>query len=288
MLLRIRTDPLARAGIELDPAMFEIAPPAIMGILNVTPDSFSDGGECATVQDAVEKAIRLVSEGADIIDIGGESTRPYAEPVSLEEEISRVVPVIEALVGRVQVPISIDTRHARVARAALDAGAAMVNDVNALREEGMDALVAERSATAVLMHMKGTPRDMQISPAYEDVMREVHDFLSARLEHMAQLGCPRDRFLIDPGIGFGKRVEDNLTILRDLGSLKDLGCPIVVGASRKSFIGAMTGAKADDRLEGSLAAAVIAAINGASVLRVHDVLATKRAIEIVRGVTAPQ
>jgi dihydropteroate synthase len=287
MCLKIRTDPLERAGIEHDPGFFKIGTPAVMGILNVTPDSFSDGGECGSLDGAVAKGKRLVEAGADILDIGGESTRPFASPVSAEEEISRVIPVIRELSRYVKVPISIDTRHAYVASLALDSGAAMVNDVYALREVGMEGLVAERGATAVLMHMKGTPKDMQVSPDYADVVGEVREFLLQRIEHMGSIGCPKDRLIVDPGIGFGKRVSDNLTILRDLGRLKDIGCPILVGASRKSFIGKVLDAKLGDRLEGSLAAAVVAAMNGASILRVHDVRETKKALEIVKAVSSP-
>jgi dihydropteroate synthase len=259
-----------------------------VGILNVTPDSFSDGGSYRTVQDAVDRAIRMVEEGADIIDVGGESTRPFAPPVTVGEERDRVVPVIKELVDHIKVPISVDTRHPEVASAAMDSGAAMVNDVYALREVGMDQLIVQRGATAVLMHMKGTPRDMQVSPEYCDVVGEVRAFLQGRIEHMMSLGCPKEALIIDPGIGFGKRVGDNLTILRDLHRLSDLGCPIMVGASRKSFIGAVLDARVDDRMEGSLSSAVIAVMNGASFVRVHDVIETRRALDILKAVRSPQ
>jgi len=265
----------------------DLEPPLIMGILNVTPDSFSDGGSYPTTDDAVQRALQMVSEGADMVDIGGESTRPFAAPVSLEEEMGRVLPVIEGLYGRTEAPISIDTKHAEVAEAALDSGAAIVNDVNALRAEGMAELVIERGATAVLMHMKGTPENMQVSPYYDDVVSEVRIFLEDRIEQLVSMGMRRDRIVIDPGIGFGKRVIDNLVLLRDLSSLLDIGCPVMVGTSRKSFIGKVQGTDVHERLEGSLTSALVAAMNGASILRVHDVRSTRRALEVYRAIREP-
>lgn len=281
--------PLKRSGIEIEPSLFkDLEPPLIMGILNVTPDSFSDGGSYHSLDQAVDRAIEMVEQGADIIDIGGESTRPFADPVSIQEEIDRTLPVIHGLIQKVKIPLSIDTRHPEVARLALEAGASIVNDVNGLREPGMDQLVVETDSSAVIMHMKGTPKDMQVSPSYEDVIEDIHVFLSERVDHMVDLGANRDRLFIDPGIGFGKRVGDNLMILRELARFSDIGCPILLGASRKSFIGEVLDSEVDDRLEGSLASAVIAAVNGASILRVHDVRETKRALKIFQSMKDPE
>jgi dihydropteroate synthase len=263
---------------------FNLKPPLIMGILNVTPDSFSDGGEHYTFHKAVDHALGMVEEGADIIDIGGESTRPFAEEVLTEEEMDRTIPVIEAVADNIDVPISIDTRHPEVARRALDAGAVMVNDVNSLREPGMEELVIERDVNAVLMHMKGTPRNMQVDPSYDDVVDEVLSFLDQRIDSFVEKGGKKERLFVDPGIGFGKRVEDNLVLLRDLDRFCELDCPVLVGASRKSFIGKVLDLDVKDRLEGSLGAAVVAYLNGASVIRVHDVKETRRTLDLVRAI----
>lgn len=284
----ISHQPMKKIGREIEPEMFvDLEPPVIMGILNVTPDSFSDGGSHNSTDEAVKRAIEMIDQGAALIDIGGESTRPFAEPVSREEEIRRTIPVIEKLVDKVNIPISIDTRHTEVARLALEVGASIVNDVNGLREPGMDEFVVESGSSAVIMHMKGTPKDMQIAPGYEDVINDIHHFLLERVDHMVSIGARKDRLIIDPGIGFGKRVGDNLMILRELDRFSDIGCPILVGPSRKSFIGYILGSDVDDRLEGSLASAVIAAMNGASVLRVHDVKETKRALMITEAIGSP-
>ncbi len=258
--------------------------PLIMGILNVTPDSFSDGGAHFDLEDAVNHAIVMTENGADIIDIGGESTRPFAETVITEEEIERTIPVIEALVDRIDVPISIDTRHVEVARKALDAGAVIVNDVNSLRGEGMEELVIERGVNAVLMHMKGSPKNMQVDPTYHDVVEEVLTFLNERVDSFVEKGGDKKKLMVDPGIGFGKRLEDNLILLRDLDRFCEIGCPVVVGASRKSFIGKVSGLDVSERLEGSLGAAVVAYMKGASVLRVHDVKETRRTLDIVKAI----
>ncbi|MBN1539862.1 MAG: dihydropteroate synthase [Candidatus Thermoplasmatota archaeon] len=272
-------------GREPSPERFEdLRLPLIIGILNTTPDSFSNGGEYLEFDDAVERAYQMVAHGADIVDIGGESTRPFADPVTLELEVKRTIPVIERIVDDIGVPISIDTRHAHVAEMALKAGASIINDVRGLQEPGMDRLVASSGATAIIMHMKGTPKDMQVSPLYDDVISEIHGFLSGRVAHMVSLGVPRERLMIDPGIGFGKRLEDNLAILRNLGRFLDIGCPVLVGASRKSFIGQLLGSGPQERLEGSLASAIIAVMNGASIVRVHDVKETKRALDIYKAV----
>lgn len=281
----ISTANLDRLGIQYDPSRFRgLSSPLIMGIVNVTPDSFSDGGRFDTAEKAVEHAIDLVREGADIVDIGGESTRPFADPVTLDQEISRVLPVVERLSEKIPVPISIDTRHAEVAGKALNAGAAMVNDVNAFQEDGMEELLVETGAGSVIMHMKGKPKDMQVSPSYEDVIEEIHDFLEMRISTLVKRGYDSGKIFIDPGIGFGKRVEDNLRILKNLHLFEDLGCPLLVGASRKSFMGKVLDLEVDQRLEGSIASAVIAFMNGASVLRVHDVKETRKALDLTRAI----
>ncbi|MFO8051927.1 MAG: dihydropteroate synthase [Thermoplasmatota archaeon] len=283
--MEIATAPLERTGFHpVEKHFKELEPPIIMGVLNNTPDSFSDGGSYGSADEAVHRAMEMAAEGADIIDVGGESTRPFADPVPLEEEMRRTVPVVERLVGGIDIPISIDTRHAEVAREALSRGASIVNDVNALRGEGMAELVAEYRASACIMHMKGTPKDMQVAPSYDDVLSDIRSFLTERVETLEENGLERERLMIDPGIGFGKRVADNLVILRDLESFLDIGCPILVGASRKSFIGKVLDLDVDQRLEGSIAAAVLAYLNGASVIRVHDVKETKRALDLVKAV----
>lgn len=249
--------------------------PAVMGIVNVTPDSFADGGRFVAPGDAVEHAVRLVAEGADVIDVGGESTRPGAAPVTAEVERARVVPIIAALLHRLpRLLVSVDTVKATVAAAALDAGASVVNDVSAGRDPAMLALVAGRGAAIVLMHMRGEPQTMQQDTAYTDVVAEVHEHLRARAAAAVSAGIPPDRVLLDPGIGFGKNATGNLALLRSLGDLAALGHPIVVGASRKSFIGHLTGAAVSDRLPGSLAALAGTTRLSRVLVRVHDVAAT--------------
>ncbi len=252
-----------------------------MGIVNVTPDSFSDGGLFLDADAAVEHGRVLAAEGADILDVGGESTRPGAEAVSAEEERARVEPVVSALAGTdgPGVPVSIDTSKAPVAEAALDAGAAIVNDVTALRADSeLAALCAERGGEVVLMHMLGDPRTMQEDPRYDDVVDDVRAFLAGRIEFATSEGIEEERIWVDPGIGFGKTVEHNLELLRRLGELRELGRPIVVGTSRKSFIGKLTGAGVEDRLGGTVASNVLAYANGADVLRVHDVEPVREAL----------
>lgn len=242
-----------------------------MGVVNVTPDSFSDGGLYLDPEAAVRHGVELVEAGAEILDVGGESTRPGAEPVTAEEELRRVVPVIEALAGR-GVTISVDTSKAAVAAAALDAGAEVVNDVTALRgDPEMAALCAERGAGVVLMHMLGDPRTMQRNPVYDEVVADVRGFLSDRLEAAVAAGVARERIWLDPGIGFGKTLEHNLELLRRLGELASLGRPLVVGTSRKSFIGHIDGSPPGERLGGTIASSILAFAVGAEVLRVHDV-----------------
>ena len=253
-----------------------------MGILNVTPDSFSDGGRFPDSATAVEHGLEMVGAGADFIDVGGESTRPGAEPVDAGEEISRVVPVIAELARRSPAAvISIDTAKVEVAAAALAAGARMVNDVTAGRDPAMVALVVGRGACLVLMHMRGLPRTMQRDTSYLDVTGEVHAFLGERAAAATAAGVPRNRVFLDPGIGFGKDVAGNLELLRALPDLAALGHPIVVGASRKSFIGALTGAGVANRLPGSLAALRRVSDLPAAVVRVHDVAATVQYLEVV-------
>ena len=253
----------------------------IMGILNVTPDSFSDGGRFLSPDAAVERALAMEKEGADIIDVGGESSRPGAEPVPVEEELRRVLPVLERLRGKLRIPISIDTTKAEVAEAALRAGASIVNDISALRfDPAMAPLVAKFGAGLVLMHMLGTPKTMQQAPHYEDVVTEVRDFLAERAQYAQSQGIPREAIAVDPGIGFGKTVEHNLELLRRLPELVELGFPVLVGPSRKSFIGAILGFGVEERLEGTLAACAVAVVRGADILRVHDVKEVRRAADL--------
>jgi dihydropteroate synthase len=260
--------------------------PLIMGVVNVTPDSFSDGGEFLDPHRAVEHAARLVRDGADVLDIGGESTRPGAEAVDAAEEVRRVLPVLDGLVG-VGIPISIDTSKAEVAEAALDAGAGWVNDVTALRgDPDLASLCAERRCEVVLMHMLGTPRTMQEDPRYDDVVDDVRAFLGSRIEAAISAGIEEQRIWIDPGIGFGKTVEHNLELLRRLGELRELGRPIVVGTSRKSFIGKITGREVDERLGGTIASNVLAVANGADGVRVHDVAEVRDALRTAESVLA--
>jgi dihydropteroate synthase len=256
----------------------------LMGVVNVTPDSFSDGGSFLDPNAAIEHGLRLVADGADILDVGGESTRPGSDPVPADEEAGRVIPVVGALVERTAVPISVDTRKAAVARGALGAGAAIVNDVTAGADPEMFAVVRDAGAGLVLMHMKGEPKTMQDEPTYHDVVAEVRGFLGARVDAAVAAGIGRGRLSIDPGIGFGKTLEHNLALLRDLAWLRDLGAPVLVGPSRKRFIGALTGAEADDRLEGTAGAVAWCAAQRADVVRVHDVRAMSRVVRVVDAI----
>ncbi len=258
---------------------------AVMGILNVTPDSFYDGGRRATAEKALSDALAMVEAGADIIDIGGESTRPGASPVSLDEELGRVLPIIRSLRRATNLPISIDTYKAQVARAALAEGADIVNDISALCfDPDMVKLVAAENVPVVLMHMKGTPRTMQREPHYNDVVAEVRDFLAGRIDFAAERGVEREKIIIDPGIGFGKTLEHNLALLRGLPALASLRQPLLVGTSRKAFIGRILNAVPDERLEGSLAAAVAAALAGAHIIRAHDVKETRRVVRVADAI----
>jgi dihydropteroate synthase len=257
--------------------------PRLMGVVNVTPDSFSDGGLYLDPEAAIAHGEELVAQGAEILDIGGESTRPGADAVDAEEELARIEPVIAALAGTATV--SIDTSKAAVAAAALDGGAEIVNDVTALRGDSeMAALCAERSVGVVLMHMRGNPRTMQADPVYEDVVDEVKAFLAERLEFAVAGGVDEERVWLDPGIGFGKTREHNFELLRRLGELRALGRPLVIGTSRKSFIGAVDGSPASERLGGTIASSVLAAAEGADVLRVHDVAEVGQAMRVAQAV----
>lgn len=259
--------------------------PLIMGIVNVTPDSFSDGGRYATLPTALAHARALLEEGADILDIGGESTRPGAPPVPLDEERRRVLPVIEALAD-CGVPVSIDTQKPELMKEAIAAGAGMVNDVNALSAPGALEAVAPTSAAVCLMHKKGDSRTMQDDPRYEDVVREVRAFLSERLEAAERAGIARERLVIDPGFGFGKTIEHNLALLRHLREMAVLGVPVLAGLSRKTTLGKITGRGTDERVYAGIAAALIAVQNGASIVRVHDVAATRDALAVWNAVDA--
>jgi dihydropteroate synthase len=257
----------------------------VMGILNVTPDSFYDGGRRADPRSAAAHGLALAQAGAEIIDIGGESTRPGSQPVSAEEELERVLPVIRALRKAVSAVISIDTTKAQVARAALEAGADIINDISALRlDGGMAGLIASEKVPVVLMHMQGSPRTMQLEPHYHDVVTEVREFLAAQVRFAIAGGIDPGKIVIDPGIGFGKTLEHNLTLLRHLSSFTALGQPLLVGVSRKAFIGRILNLNADDRLEGSVAAAVATVMAGANIVRVHDVKETVRAIRVADAI----
>jgi dihydropteroate synthase len=258
-----------------------------MGIVNVTPDSFSDGGEFLDPERAIAHGRELADEGADILDVGGESTRPGARAVDAAEELGRVVPVVEAL-AKDGPKVSIDTSKTEVARAALDAGASMVNDVTALRADpDLAALCAERDCEVVLMHMLGDPRTMQENPVYHDVVDDIKVFLAERIEFATVAGIHRERIWIDPGIGFGKTVEHNLELHRRLGEFAELGRPVAFGSSRKSFIGKLTGAGVDQRLGGTIASNVIAYANGARMLRVHDVAPMQEALTVADAILTP-
>ena len=254
--------------------------PRIMGIVNTTPDSFSDGGEAFGCDDAVKRGLQMIKDGADIIDVGGESTRPGADPVGLQEEIRRTVPVIERLVKSGAL-VSIDTRHSAVMQAAIDAGAQIVNDVSALTGEGALDVVANANVSVVLMHMQGLPETMQDNPSYQDAAAQVLDYLKTRIAICEEAGIGKDRIAVDPGIGFGKTLDNNVEILKRLNDYETIGVAVLVGVSRKSFIGAISGEPdAQKRLPGSLAAALWAVQQGVHILRVHDVAETAQALEV--------
>jgi dihydropteroate synthase len=260
--------------------------PFIMGIVNVTPDSFSDGGSYFSPEQAVAHGLRLAEEGADIIDIGGESTRPGAAPVSAAEETERVLPVIAELAANIDVPLSIDTTKAEVARKALAAGAEIVNDVSALRfDPEMGDVVAAARVPVVLMHMRGTPRTMQYDIHYQSLIDDIREFLEERIEYAVRAGIALENIIIDPGIGFGKSIEqDNLSILKNLAAFTELGRPVLVGTSRKGFIGKLLGTPAHEREEGTAATVAIAIYNGAHIVRVHDVKSMKMVAAVARAI----
>ena len=260
--------------------------PRIMGIVNVTPDSFADGGLHDTTELAVAQALMLAEQGADILDVGGESTRPGTEEVSLQEELRRVIPVIERLAQLTTLPISIDTSKPEVMRAAVAAGAGLINDVLALRRDGALEAAAELGVPVCLMHMQGEPRSMQDDPQYEDVVAEVHSFFTQRLFACEMAGISKKKLLIDPGFGFGKNLEHNLRLLRQLSRFVELGVPVLAGLSRKGMIGKLTGREVDDRVVGSAVAALIAVQNGAQIVRVHDVAATVDALRVWSAVAS--
>ncbi|MDD4902983.1 MAG: dihydropteroate synthase [Candidatus Bipolaricaulis sp.] len=255
----------------------------VVGILNATPDSFFERSRAPSPSAAVERALRMVEDGADIIDVGGESSRPGSAPVPEEEETARVIPILEGIRRRTDVLLSVDTTKAAVAAEALRAGASMVNDISALRfDPEMAAVVADREAFVVLMHMQGTPGTMQADPVYEDVVSEVHTFLGKRIVAATSAGVRRDRIVIDPGIGFGKRLAHNLELLRNIERFTDLGPPVLVGASRKSFLGEILGLPVEERLEGTLAVHAVAVARGADLIRVHDIKEGRRAADAAR------
>jgi len=262
---------------------FDIA--RVMGIVNVTPDSFSDGGQHGTTEAAIAHALRLVGEGADVLDIGGESTRPGAAEIPEEEELKRVIPVIEALAKQINIPIAIDTSKPGVMRAAVKAGASIINDVFALRRDDALDVAAELKVPVILMHMQGDPHSMQAAPHYDDAVAEVHSFLTQRIFACEMAGIPKKNIVIDPGFGFGKSLEHNLALLAQLQKFVELGVPVLAGLSRKSMIGTLTGRDVSDRVSGSVAAALIAAQNGAKIIRVHDVAATVDALKIWNAVS---
>jgi dihydropteroate synthase len=278
-----RQPPTANRYLRCGPYTLDLSQPIVMGILNVTPDSFSDGGRFIDSTQALDHAQRMLEAGAGIIDVGGESTRPGAADVSEDEELRRVVPVIEALAARFAVPISVDTSKAAVMSAAVEAGATLINDVRALREPGALEAAARTDAAVCLMHMQGQPRSMQLEPQYEDVVAEVKAFLLERVTACEAVGIARDRLVLDPGIGFGKHLQHNLALLAHLPALAQPGVPVLVGVSRKSLFQALLGRRVEQRLAGGLAVATAAALAGAAILRVHDVAETLDAMKVVQA-----
>ena len=262
---------------------FFLERPLIMGIVNVTPDSFYDGGRLTSHQAAMDHALQLVEEGAHILDVGGESTRPGALPVSVAEELRRVIPLVEALSAR-DIPVSVDTHKPQVMRAAIQAGASMINDINALQSEDALEAVASSHVAVCLMHKQGDPQTMQAAPRYEDVVTEVLNFLRVRVENALQAGIMAERLLIDPGFGFGKSFDHNVELFKSMERLKELGVPLLAGLSRKSMLGKITGRDVGDRLAASITAAVFAVLKGAKVVRVHDVKATRDAFAVMQAI----
>jgi len=276
----------SRYSLELD------ARTLVMGVLNVTPDSFYDGGRYHKRKDAIAQAQRMAEEGADIIDVGGESTRPYSKPLSVEQELQRVLPVVETVSKELDLPISIDTYKSEVARKALDAGAAMVNDISAMRfDPAMGKVVAEAGVPIVLMHMKGTPQNMQVNPTYEDLVGDIMEFLRGAAEKAVSSGIKQNLIILDPGVGFGKSFDDNLVIVRELGKFSSLGYPVLVGTSNKSFIGHVLDLPVESRDTGTMATIAAAVMNGAHIIRAHNVQAAKETVTIIdaikSGTSAP-
>jgi len=273
--------------LKIGDRFYECDHPLIMGILNVTPDSFYDGGDYLGTDRAVGHALEMVEDGADMIDVGGESSRPGAEPVDESEEIGRVIPVIERLSAEVDVPISVDTYKAGVAREALEAGASIVNDISALRfDPEMVSVVSASNCAVVLMHMQGSPRTMQRNPVYEDVTEDILSFLKERVNFAVGRGVERGRIIVDPGIGFGKTLEHNLRILEDIDRFHETGCPVLVGASRKSMIGKITGAPAGERLWGTAAIVAHCVMQGVEIHRVHDVREMRQVCDVAAAIRA--
>jgi dihydropteroate synthase len=257
----------------------------LMGVLNVTPDSFSDGGLYYSKKNAVEKGLQLIEEGADILDIGGESSRPGADPISLEEEKRRILPVISEIRKHTDAFISVDTTKSEVLKSALDEGADILNDISGMRFDAkMPELASEKDIPVIIMHMKGNPKNMQKDPIYKNVIQEIKFFLKQRINTALKAGIKRNRIIIDPGIGFGKRLEDNLRIIRELGSLNELNLPILIGLSRKSFIGNLLNVSPEKRIEGTIVSSLICILQGAHIIRVHDVAALKKAVTVAEAI----
>ena len=267
--------------LQLNKHVFDLKRPLIMGILNITPDSFSDGGQYLTLDSALKRAHQMIEEGVDIIDIGGESTRPGSDPVSADEELKRITPIIEALKKESDIAISIDTYKPQVMKAVIDLDVAMINDVYALSQHGAIDIMKESNLGICLMHMQGTPKTMQVNPQYTNVVSEVKLFLEARVNHLMLEGIDQSRIILDPGFGFGKTFEHNIELLQHLESFQSLKFPLLVGLSRKSFIRKILNGDTDDHLSGSLSAAIFSVIKGAKILRVHDVKETKSALKII-------
>jgi dihydropteroate synthase len=283
---RIEGSPKADLCLTMGSRTFDLSKRAlIMGILNITPDSFSDGGRFIDPGRAIDQACRMAEAGADVIDVGGESTRPFAPQVSLQEELDRVLPVIEGLKKQLDIPVSLDTYKAPVARAALSAGVDLINDISALRLDAqMPSLVAAAGVPLVLMHMQGVPQDMQVNPHYDDLMSEVKDFLRERLEFAVSFGISPDKVILDPGIGFGKTWEHNLELIQRLDEFQDLGCPILLGASRKAFIGKLLDLPVTERDIGTLGVIAVGLIRGANIIRTHNVPWGRQVATVVEAI----
>ena len=267
--------------LQLNKHVFDLKRPLLMGILNITPDSFSDGGQYLTLDEALKRAHQMIEEGVDIIDIGGESTRPGSEPVSVDEELKRIMPIIEALKKKSDIAISVDTYKPQVMKAVIDLDVAMINDVYALSQPGAIDIIKHSNVGICLMHMQGTPKTMQVNPHYTNVVSEVKLFLDARVKHLISEGIDKSRMILDPGFGFGKTFEHNIALLQNLESFESLELPLLVGLSRKSFIRKILNGDYDDHLSGSISAAIFSVIKGAKILRVHDVKETKSALKII-------